>query len=104
MITAADLPDTDSGLSRCPARSCYRGRGLPLHIFEPRYLAMIEDCLKTKHRLIGMIQPRETPGQRKARRRKAAAGHRLRGPPDRVFRNRRRALHDHPVPAPRAFG
>ncbi|MEN9409879.1 MAG: hypothetical protein RL216_1853 [Pseudomonadota bacterium] len=38
-----------------------RGR-LPLHIFEPRYLAMIEDCLKTKHRLIGMIQPREVPG------------------------------------------
>lgn len=34
---------------------------LPLHIFEPRYLAMVEDCLKTKHRLIGMIQPRETP-------------------------------------------
>lgn len=34
-----------------------RGR-LPLHIFEPRYLAMIEDCLKTPERLIGMIQPR----------------------------------------------
>ncbi|KAF0676535.1 LON peptidase substrate-binding domain-containing protein [Profundibacterium mesophilum] len=34
---------------------------LPLHIFEPRYLAMIEDCMKTPHRLIGMIQPREVP-------------------------------------------
>lgn len=33
-----------------------RGR-LPLHIFEPRYLQMVEDCLKTPHRLIGMIQP-----------------------------------------------
>lgn len=33
-----------------------RGR-LPLHIFEPRYLHMVEDVLKTPHRLIGMIQP-----------------------------------------------
>lgn len=31
---------------------------LPLNIFEPRYLAMIEDTLKTSHRLIGVIQPR----------------------------------------------
>jgi len=31
---------------------------LPLHIFEPRYLQMIDDCLKTEHRLIGMVQPR----------------------------------------------
>ena len=30
---------------------------LPLNIFEPRYLAMTEDALKTDHRLIGMIQP-----------------------------------------------
>jgi Lon protease-like protein len=28
-----------------------------LHIFEPRYLAMLEDCLKTPSRLIGMVQP-----------------------------------------------
>ncbi|MEM0947793.1 MAG: LON peptidase substrate-binding domain-containing protein [Pseudomonadota bacterium] len=35
---------------------------LPLHIFEPRYLAMLDDTLKTDHRLIGMIQPREVPG------------------------------------------
>ena len=34
-----------------------RGR-LPLNIFEPRYLAMVDDALKTEHRLIGMIQPR----------------------------------------------
>ena len=32
---------------------------LPLNIFEPRYLTMIEDCMKTPHRLIGMIQPLE---------------------------------------------
>ena len=36
---------------------------LPLHIFEPRYLAMIEDCLKTSHRLIGMLQPKGNDGR-----------------------------------------
>jgi Lon protease-like protein len=30
---------------------------LPLNIFEPRYIKMVEDALATKHRLIGMIQP-----------------------------------------------
>ncbi len=30
---------------------------LPLNIFEKRYLAMIEDALKSDHRMIGMIQP-----------------------------------------------
>ena len=34
---------------------------LPLNIFEPRYLAMIDDVLKSTDRLIGMIQPRDTP-------------------------------------------
>ena len=32
---------------------------LPLHIFEPRYLAMIEDVLKTPARIFGMIQTTE---------------------------------------------
>ncbi|HRO13982.1 MAG TPA: LON peptidase substrate-binding domain-containing protein [Paracoccus sp. (in: a-proteobacteria)] len=30
---------------------------LPLQIFEPRYLQMMDDVLKSGHRLIGMIQP-----------------------------------------------
>jgi len=30
---------------------------MPLNIFEPRYLAMIEDAIHSPHRLIGMIQP-----------------------------------------------
>lgn len=30
---------------------------LPLHIFEPRYVAMVRDALAT-HQLIGMVQPR----------------------------------------------
>ncbi|MGP6087269.1 LON peptidase substrate-binding domain-containing protein [Antarctobacter jejuensis] len=36
---------------------------LPLHIFEPRYLAMLDDALKTETRLIGMIQPQQVPGR-----------------------------------------
>jgi uncharacterized protein len=30
---------------------------MPLNIFEPRYLAMIDDALRTAYRLVGMIQP-----------------------------------------------
>lgn len=36
---------------------------LPLHIFEPRYLQMIEDAIKTDGRLIGMVQPNPVPGR-----------------------------------------
>ena len=35
------------------------GSRLPLNIFEPRYLEMVEDSLKTELRLIGMIQPQK---------------------------------------------
>lgn len=60
-----DLPDTIAIFPLPGALLLPRAR-LPLHIFEPRYLAMIDDCLKTKHRLIGMIQPRDVPeGQEK---------------------------------------
>lgn len=38
---------------------------LPLHIFEPRYLQMLEDVLKTPERLIGMVQPAERSGLHK---------------------------------------
>ena len=61
MIRPADLPETIPVFPLPGALLLPRGR-LPLHIFEPRYLAMVEDCLKTKTRLIGMVQPRETPG------------------------------------------
>jgi uncharacterized protein len=33
-----------------------RGK-LPLNVFEPRYLAMVEDALATRDKLIGMVQP-----------------------------------------------
>ncbi len=56
MISAADLPDTISIFPLPGALLLPRSR-LPLHIFEPRYLQMVEDALKTPHRLIGMVQP-----------------------------------------------
>lgn len=36
---------------------------LPLHLFEPRYLTMLEDALKTPERLVGMVQPNRVPGR-----------------------------------------
>ncbi len=61
MMRPADLPETLPVFPLAGALLLPRAR-LPLHIFEPRYLAMIEDCLKTRTRLIGMIQPREMQG------------------------------------------
>lgn len=59
-----DLPDTIAVFPLPGALLLPRAR-LPLHIFEPRYLAMLDDCLKTPGRLIGMIQPLGTPGGEK---------------------------------------
>jgi len=60
MIQQIDLPDTIPVFPLPGALLLPRAQ-LPLHLFEPRYLAMLDDALKTSHRLIGMIQPRETP-------------------------------------------
>ncbi|WP_299672123.1 LON peptidase substrate-binding domain-containing protein [uncultured Roseobacter sp.] len=62
MIKAAELPDTIAIFPLPGALLLPRAR-LPLHIFEPRYLQMLEDALKTPTRLIGMIQPNEVPGR-----------------------------------------
>lgn len=59
-ITVADLPQTLPVFPLSGALLLPRSR-LPLHIFEPRYVCMLEDCLKTGPRLIGMVSPRETP-------------------------------------------
>lgn len=59
-MQAGDLPDTIPLFPLPGALLLPRGN-LPLHIFEPRYLQMIEDCMKTRTRLIGMIQPRTGP-------------------------------------------
>ncbi|MEV8467929.1 LON peptidase substrate-binding domain-containing protein [Fluviibacterium sp. DFM31] len=61
MTSVADLPGTIPVFPLPGALLLPRAR-LPLHIFEPRYLAMLDDALRTEHRLIGMVQPREGPG------------------------------------------
>lgn len=58
MIKAADLPHTIPVFPLPGALMLPRAR-LPLHIFEPRYLAMLDDALRSDTRLIGMVQPRE---------------------------------------------
>ncbi len=63
-MKAIDLPDTIAVFPLPGALLLPRAR-LPLHIFEPRYLAMLDDCLKSPARLIGMIQPRDVPGGEK---------------------------------------
>ena len=65
MMRPSDLPDTIPVFPLPGAMLLPRAR-LPLHIYEPRFLQMIEDCLKTDHRLIGMIQPRPVPAAREA--------------------------------------
>ena len=51
-----DLPDRIALFPLPGALLLPRSR-LPLQIFEPRYLQMLNDVLKTEHRLIGMVQP-----------------------------------------------
>jgi Lon protease-like protein len=51
-----DLPDTIPVFPLSGALLLPRGT-MPLNIFEPRYLVMIDDALRSDHRLIGMIQP-----------------------------------------------
>ncbi len=61
MISKTDLPDTIPVFPLPGALLLPRAR-LPLHLFEPRYLAMMDDVLKTSSRLIGMVQPYDAPG------------------------------------------
>ncbi len=58
MLRRFDLPDTIPLFPLEGAVLMPRGR-LPLQVFEPRYLQLVEDVLKTPNRLIGMIQPQE---------------------------------------------
>src|SRR5215831_7858452 len=52
----AELPEIIPVFPLAGALLLPRGQ-MPLNIFEPRYLAMIDDALRDSHRLIGMIQP-----------------------------------------------
>ena len=51
-----DLPEVISVFPLAGALLLPRGQ-MPLNIFEPRYLALVDDALRDGHRLIGMIQP-----------------------------------------------
>lgn len=76
-FSLADLPETIPIFPLPGALLLPRAR-LPLNIFEPRYLAMIEDTLKTPHRLIGMVQPLAVPeGQTAGRLHKIGCAGRL---------------------------
>lgn len=55
-FSQADLPEIIPVFPLAGVLLLPRAR-LPLNIFEPRYLAMMDDALKSDHRLIGMIQP-----------------------------------------------
>ena len=64
---AGDLPDVIPVFPLSGALLLPRGE-LPLNIFEPRYLAMIDDALAT-HRIIGLIQPDSEAADENQRRR-----------------------------------
>src|ERR1700681_536640 len=51
-----DLPEVIPVFPLPGALLLPRGQ-MPLNIFEPRYVAMVDDALASGHRLIGMIQP-----------------------------------------------
>jgi Lon protease-like protein len=64
-FSLADLPETIPVFPLPGALLLPRAR-LPLNIFEPRYLAMLDDTLRTPQRLVGMIQPIVMPEGRGA--------------------------------------
>ncbi len=57
-----DLPEVIPVFPLPGALLLPRGQ-MPLNIFEPRYLAMVDDSLRDGHRLIGMIQPDTAHGE-----------------------------------------
>jgi Lon protease-like protein len=59
---AGELPELVPVFPLAGALLLPRGQ-LPLNIFEPRYMALVDDALKT-HRLIGMIQPQQNEDER----------------------------------------
>ena len=58
MLNIQDLPKT---IPIFPLSNfiMFPGTTVPLNIFEPRYLQMVNDSMK-KHRIIGMIQPKKS--------------------------------------------
>ena len=95
----ADLPAVIPVFPLPGALLLPRGQ-MPLNIFEPRYLAMIDDALRDGHRLIGMIQP-DAGASRPGGQAEPVQG-RLRRPHHPVRRDRRRPLPARSSPASRA--
>jgi len=62
----AELPEVIPVFPLPGALLLPRGQ-MPLNIFEPRYLAMVDDALRDGHRLIGMIQPDVTHSPNEAK-------------------------------------
>jgi Lon protease-like protein len=60
----SDLPDIIPVFPLPGALLLPRGQ-MPLNIFEPRYLAMIDDAFRSGLRLIGMVQPDDSNSARK---------------------------------------
>ena len=56
MYNSKTLPDRISLFPLSNALLLPHSR-LPLNVFEPRYLSMLDDTMRSDHRLIGMIQP-----------------------------------------------
>jgi Lon protease-like protein len=54
----ADLPEIIPVFPLAGALLLPRGQ-MPLNIFEPRYLEMVDDAMADRHRLIGMVQPNQ---------------------------------------------
>lgn len=62
MSTDAPLTIQRIAIFPLPGAVLFPGLHLPLHIFEPRYKAMVQEVL-ARDRQIGMIQPRAIPGE-----------------------------------------
>ncbi|WP_260581326.1 LON peptidase substrate-binding domain-containing protein [Sphingopyxis sp. PET50] len=62
MTAAAPLTIQRIAIFPLPGAVLFPGLHLPLHIFEPRYRAMVQEVL-VRDRRIGMIQPRVLPGE-----------------------------------------
>ncbi len=65
MMTKLDLPAILPVFPLSGALLLPRAR-MPLHIFEPRYVAMLEECLRSPARMIGMIQTTGFEGKKLA--------------------------------------
>ena len=89
-VKAADLPQVIPVFPLRRALLLPRGQ-LPLNIFEPRYLNMIDDAM-AGDRIIGMIQTRPAAAATAA----DPVGGRLRGPDHQFRRDLGRPLSDHP--------